>query len=246
MADFLSAAQRANVSRLQDLTQLDGRERVATGEPEHGSGRSGAEPSSEIGSANSAPSLSPAVHLTTALARSRPGQHQPDSRADLEMDRRTAAMKPRSEILRTCASTPLAPSSRIVLRARPACAGELASFAMVFGDARLDHRKVHLHRPLLRRSRERQADAPVLHPPHLCRNQPPVKQLKRQPLTDIAARAGKITIAPESRDVDQPDHMLAAAKIQHRGARYRPEDASSVALVDCPRCVRGIIPPSRK
>ena len=41
-------------------------------------------PSSEIGSANSAPILSPAVHLTTALARSRPGKHQPDPRADLE------------------------------------------------------------------------------------------------------------------------------------------------------------------
>ncbi len=49
---------------------------------------------------------------------------------------------------------------------------------LVLGNAGL-HQDTHLHPRLLRRERERQADAPILDPSHLCRDRAPVKQLKR-------------------------------------------------------------------
>src|SRR6476620_11952778 len=54
---------------------------------------------SEIGSANSAPSLSPAVHLTTALARSRPGSISHTREPTSNWTSSATAMKPLSEIL---------------------------------------------------------------------------------------------------------------------------------------------------
>src|SRR3954452_2551910 len=59
--------------------------------------------SSCTGSANSAPSLPPAIHLTTALARPRPAGKISQTRDPTSNRPSATAMKPRSETLSTVA-----------------------------------------------------------------------------------------------------------------------------------------------
>src|SRR6185295_3338041 len=183
-----------------------------------------------MGSANSAPSLSPAIHLTTALARSRPGSISHTREPTSNWTSSATAMKPLSEILSTRASTPLAPNSRILASSatgtREKRRRSLSSSAM----RALIVTKLISTRGLLQRSRERQADAAILHPPHLCRDEALVKQVQGQPFADIGGvredhhRAGR-------GDVDQARDVLAPAKLEHGGAR-QGRVAKLRALVD--------------
>ena len=56
---------------------------------------------------------------------------------------------------------------------------------------------------------------------------------------------GKITMAPDARDVDQPDDVFAAAKFERGGARDRRACAPRRARRSSASRCRGIIPPSR-
>ena len=234
MRSFLSAtpnerSRRAVAAPGADLT---GGERRASGEAtlrRRQAERSAAKPSSDIGSANSAPSLSPAIHLTTALARSRPGKHQPDARADLELavgHGHEAALGDVDHRRFDAARAELA-HRRLELdrlrvarrRSRSASAMRALKVTKLISTARLPQR-----------CRERQADPSVADPAHLGRHNATLEQLQRQALADVRnvrenhhrARRG---------NVDELDDMLAAAKLEHRGARHR-RMARLATLVD--------------
>src|SRR5690349_16756738 len=93
-------------------------------------------------------------------------------------------------------------------------ARQAPTIALVLRDARLDRHEAHLHPSQLRRSREGQSDAPVLHPSHLCRYYAPVKKLERQALADIR-QVWENDHGSRRGNIDQPDDMLAAAKFEH-------------------------------
>src|SRR5438445_4735227 len=94
------------------------------------------------------------------------------------------AMKPRSETLITVASTPLAPSSRMV---PPTSTGVRSPRRRSLASAirALNVVKLISKGPLLSRDRERQADPPVPDPPDLGHHHAPFEQLQRQPFADV-------------------------------------------------------------
>src|SRR3954451_14341897 len=173
--------------------------------------------SSEMGSANSAPILSPAVHLTTALARSRPGSisqtRDPTSKRPSQ-----AAMKPRSEMLSTFASMPLAPSSRILASTSPGSRAKRLRSDSSSAMRALIIPKLISTRQLLQRGGEGQSNPAVLDPPDLGRDEPLVEQLQGQALADIG-HVREDDHRARFRDVDQPHDVLAAAKLEHCGVR---------------------------
>src|SRR5690348_2837712 len=173
-------------------------------------------PSSEIGWANSAPSLSPAIHLTTALARSRPGSIS-QTREPTSNSASDAAMKPFSEMLRTLASTPLAPSSRIFAsRSTGTRESRLRSVTSSAIRALIIPKLISI-RDLPQRSREGQADTAVLDPSHLCPDEAVVNKLQWQPFTYVR-NVREDDHRARFRHVDQLDDMLAATKFHDSGA----------------------------
>ena len=153
-------------------------------------------------------------------------------------------MNPLSEILRTFASTPLAPSSRIFASSSTGTRAQrrrsVASSAM---RALIIPKLISIRR-LLQRRGERQADPAVLDPPHLCPDDAMVKELQRQPLTYVR-NVREDHHCARFRHVDQLDHVLAAAEFEHGGVRDRRRGASPAVRRSARFSLRGIIEPSR-
>src|SRR4051794_2031766 len=139
------------------------------------------------------------------------------------------AMKPRSETLITVASTPLAPSSRMVA---PTATGVRSPRRRSLASAirALNVVKLISKGPLLPRHREGQADPPVANPPDLGHHHAALEQLQGKPLADVGHVREQHHRA-RRRYVDELDDMLAAAKLEHRGVRQR-RASSFRTLVD--------------
>src|SRR5687767_8341687 len=170
-----------------------------------------------MGSANSAPILSPAIHLTTALARSRPGSisHTREPTSKRASD---TAMNPLSEMLRTRASTPLAPSSRIFASSSTGRREKRLRSLWSSAIRALIMEKSIPIRHLLQRSSEGHTDPPVFDPPDLRCHEALVKKLQGQGFADVRD-VWENDHSSGFRDVDEPNHMFAAAKFHHRRAR---------------------------
>ena len=97
---------------------------------------------------------------------------------------------------------------------------------------------------LLQRSGEGQADAAVLHPAHLAETRPRSSSWSVS-CSPICGTCGKDHHSARRRDVDQADDVLAAAELQHGGARDRRVARSRCARRSVRFTLRGIIPPSR-
>src|SRR4029079_13748642 len=172
-----------------------------------------------MGSANSAPSLSPAVHLTTAFARSRPGRIS-HTREPTSNSPSATAMQPLSEMLSTRASTPLATSSRIFASSSTGTREKRRRSRSSSAMRALMVTKLISIRQLLQRTSERQADPPVLDPPHLCRDEALVKEVQKQPFTYVG-NVREYDHRARRADVDEANDMLAAAELEHRRVRQR-------------------------
>src|SRR3954453_11430985 len=138
-------------------------------------------------------------------------------------------MNPRYETLITVASTPLAPSSRMVAptstEVRSPRRRSLASATRALNVVKLISKG-----PLLPRHGEGQADPPVANPSDLGHHDAALEQLQRKPFADVGD-VRKEHHRARRRDVDELDNVLATAKLEHRSVR-QGRAASLGTLVD--------------
>src|SRR3954447_22896688 len=77
-----------------------------------------------------------------------------------------------------------------------------------------------LIRHLLDRSNKGQANPAVFHPSHLSRDKALVKKMENEAFSNVR-RVWENRHRARFRDVDEPDDVSAAAKLEHGGARRR-------------------------